>query len=522
MNAERRTGVFQAYAVALCLVLQLLILGAALRLTDGTFVYTLDDPYIHLALAESLLEGEYGINSGEFASPSSSILYPFLLAAGLRLGVGEWAPLMLSAPFSLAATWILAGFVWRALDGASDRLSIPVALPLGAAIVLATNAAALPMTGMEHSIHVFATLLAVTGLHRLSLDPGDRASLIAVLAGTLLCSTIRFEGLALAVAMLAALFALGFRIQALATGAVVALALGLYAATMARLGLPVLPSSVMVKSDIAAQAGDGDALGMITGLGANMLEAIQNRWGVLLALVTIVLLGTAYGRGMDTGRRRIFLLAVAFILFAHVAAGRYGWFGRYEVYVVAAMLIGIFSLPIARVRTSIWAPGALLIICAPYAVTTVKTPAAAENIYQQQYQMRRFSQEFFPEPVAVNDLGLVAFGNENYVLDLWGLGSEEARRLRANGEWPSDLLHQITRRHAVTYAMIYTGWFGELPAEWCHIADLQTTQVTSAFDTVSFFLVQPHREEDMRAALQALSAEIPAGARLDSHPCPPS
>lgn len=519
MGAMSRTGAFQAYAVALCAALQLLALLAALALTDGRLIYTLDDPYIHLALAESLLEGGYGINAGEYASPSSSILYPVLLAGGLRLGLGDWTPLLLSAPFSLAATWLLAGFVWRALDREGDRLSGPVALLLGLAVVLVTNAVALPMTGMEHSIHVFATLLALVGLHGLASDPGRRSALIAVVAGTLICGTIRFEGLALALAMLAALLACGFRVPALATGAVVALLLGLYAATMTGLGLPVLPSSVMVKSEVAAQAGDGNALGLVAGLVANMVAAVDNRWGVLLALVTIALLAAAFGTGTEP-RRRIFLLALAFILCAHLAAGRYGWFGRYEVYAVAAMVIGLFSLPLTRIRAGLWAPVALLVIGLPYLATTVKTPAAAANIYQQQSQMQRFAQEVFPEPVAVNDLGLVAFGNDSYVLDLWGLGSEEARRLRAGDGWTADLLQEITGRHGVTYAMIYRAWFGQLPAGWCHIADLHTTQVTSADDTVSFHLLQQTREAEMRAALRAFATDLPAGARLEIHACP--
>lgn len=60
-------------------------------------MYTLDDPYIHLSLAENLLRGHYGVNLDEVASPSSSILYPFLLACAL----GE--------------AWLISGFFWDAL-----------------------------------------------------------------------------------------------------------------------------------------------------------------------------------------------------------------------------------------------------------------------------------------------------------------------------------------------------------------------------------------------------------------------
>jgi hypothetical protein len=35
--------------------------------TGGHFIYPLDDPYIHLALAENLAHGHYGINATEFS-----------------------------------------------------------------------------------------------------------------------------------------------------------------------------------------------------------------------------------------------------------------------------------------------------------------------------------------------------------------------------------------------------------------------------------------------------------------------
>src|SRR5262245_18537055 len=54
-------------------------LGAILVLNEGHLVYNLDDPYIHLALAENIARGQYGVNLEEVSAPSSSILWPLLL-----------------------------------------------------------------------------------------------------------------------------------------------------------------------------------------------------------------------------------------------------------------------------------------------------------------------------------------------------------------------------------------------------------------------------------------------------------
>ena len=45
-----------------------------------------DAPYTHLALAEQIRHGTYGLNPGEPSAPSSTILFPFLLVPLLPLG----------------------------------------------------------------------------------------------------------------------------------------------------------------------------------------------------------------------------------------------------------------------------------------------------------------------------------------------------------------------------------------------------------------------------------------------------
>ena len=50
---------FTACTIVLYLLLSAGLLLAALRATEGVLNYTLDDPYIHLAVAESVLRGGY-------------------------------------------------------------------------------------------------------------------------------------------------------------------------------------------------------------------------------------------------------------------------------------------------------------------------------------------------------------------------------------------------------------------------------------------------------------------------------
>ena len=511
---------FPLYASGLCATGIAVVVLLSLLQTDGVLVYTLDDPYIHLSVAESILEGGYGINAGEYASPSSSILYPYLLAAGLKLGLGTYGPLVIAGTFSLFSTLLLAHFVAQVLQqNKADLLSWTTFLVMGVASVLALNAIALPMNGMEHSLHVFGVVLALTGLYDVLVE--ERTSqLWAALLGSLICATIRFEGLALVAGVGLALSLAGHRLAALTLVSLAASVLFAYGSYMTSLGLPFFPSSVMTKSQIASQASEGSLLSLVKSFVRNFLNALTSDRGVVMGIVAAIGLALCVDRNTPL-KFRIFLLAGLIVILGHLLAGRFGWFDRYEIYAVAAMFV--MCLAVLRHRggtTAVLAFAmATLIYVTPYAITVIRSPAAAANIYQQQYQMHRFVQDYYPAPVAVNDLGWVAYQNENFVLDLWGLGSEEARRLTAGEGWTPQKLSEITERHAIQYAMIYDSWFEGVPKNWCLAGQLITSQVTAASDTVSFYLIDKANAEQFTQSLQALEDTLPNGAELKIWRC---
>src|SRR5882762_3041299 len=154
-----RSGVNAAGVVAALIALALFsvtlveVLGAG-----GVLVYTLDDPYIHLALAQRLQHGFYGINPGEPASPASSILFPFLLVPLADRAIGAWVPLALDATALVAAVLVMAR-IWRAAGAAPHAV-----LLLSLAGAFALNGIGLAFTGLEHSLHVLASLATVLGL----------------------------------------------------------------------------------------------------------------------------------------------------------------------------------------------------------------------------------------------------------------------------------------------------------------------------------------------------------------------
>lgn len=496
--------VFRVLAVLLVLAGLAWQFWRVLGQTDGTLFYTLDDPYIHLSLAENILRGHYGINGSEAASPSSSILYPFVLAGGLALGLGDYAPFVFNALPMLGAAWILGGIVSRLRPSVEPFVIIALAF-----LLLAVNAVSLPFTGMEHSIQIWASLLIVAGLFRL-VETG-RADLWLVL-GIVLAPLMRFECFALSGCAILALLFWGRFGAAVLSAALLAAITAAYILFMDSLGLPFLPSSVLVKSDVSAAAVDETVADAIASMLVAFWFAAQRFFGVVV-LIGLGLILMSFGQ-RDTGKARLTIgLTVIAVGLAHMTFAEFSGFPRYEGYLIAvlyAALLWLFT-PLLHQAGRIVGVGLALSFAALsqlYLVPFGLTPEAAQNIRDQQWQMHRFVTDFFPERVAVNDLGWVSYQNEEYVLDLWGLGSEEARRIAGEGRTP-EAVDELAARHDVVFAMVYEAWLGDaIPASWCRIAQLETIEVTASEPYVEFYLIDPSREAEMRAALAAFEAEL--------------
>lgn len=442
-------------ASALVLVLALVALLAAAELTailaggDGTFTYSLDDPYIHLALADRIAKGHYGINAGEPAAPASSVLWPLLLVPFARLPGFQLAPLALGLLAAGAAALVHV----RVASALASRVAAVVAI--ATALVLGTNLVGLAFTGMEHALQVALAVAGTWGVcEALERDRRPSVALLAALgAGPL----VRYENLALTLPLLGALAAAGHRRAAAAAGAVAVGGLAGFSLFLRSQGLGWLPASVVSKS---APVEAGLAPGS---LAANALLNLRVPHAMLLAAALAPLAVTALDRAGRPWRRRV-AAALGAAIALHLVFGRFGWYHRYEAYVWSAAAVGMLSLYRERLRgaaarlgpprTVVAAAVAFLALGGGYLAVPFTTPGAARNVREQTLQVRRFVHEFHRGPVAVNDLGLVALHNPEYVLDVRGLASDEARRLlaeRPDFEW----LDALTRRRGVDLAIVH-------------------------------------------------------------------
>jgi hypothetical protein len=158
----------------------------------------------------------------------------------------------------------------------------------------------------------------------------------------------------------------------------------------------------------------------------------------------------------------------------------------------------------------------LPVICWRYIWTTWRIPVAANNVYEQQFQMHRFIDEFYRGPVAVNDLGLVSYHNPNFVLDLGGLASEKARALRMENA-NADAYDELVESSGVHLVIIYDEFFkGQIPASWVKVAsmDLSHERVSVAMKEVQFYATDVVTANKLRGELKLFRVSLPQGVKL--------
>lgn len=475
------------------------------------FEYPIDDVYIHLALAEQLASGNYGINTGEFSTPASSILYPFLLVPFPGTEIQRLIPLFwnLAGLAGAAVFWGL--IVARAGLGAVPSFLLAVLGPIS------LNFVGVAFLGMEHTLHVAFSLALFWGWLRVFEEETMPAFLWAAAP---ICVMLRYESLAL-VFVIAATVAWRFGMwRGAALGAISALPVVIFGAIMRALGEGALPNSVQMKITGSFSAAEGAAevgMGLLFLIARNMNEAgAVVILGLCFALIVVA---------ATTRENRRFVWPLAGMVLALAAAnfvlGRIGWMNRYEIHVVAVLAA---TFVIVAGKAGLTRPGLLAVAVVAFAGWKYARdlafffPDAPAAVHLQQAQMARFAQDFHDGPVAVNDLGRVAWGNPSYVFDLVGLASTETRRILTSGRPQEDWPDAYFEAYDVPVAIIYESWLGWAVGEdWTLLGQLvfEGNSAVISEPRVSFYATPVGHPADILPDLDAWASTLPAGARFE-------
>ena len=468
------------YRALLAMLPAFLLVGQTYLAASG-IVYSLDDPYIHLALARQIWQGHYGINPGEFSAPSSSILWPFLLVPFCFTAAGELMPLAINLASLLVTLWWIGRWFETFVPSPWATLATMLA-------AFCFNLYGLPLNGMEHSLQVMLVVIVALSLVRERIAWPFWLSVI-------LLPFVRYEGLAVSLPALAYLvLSPGHRLRAAIAGAVIVSAIAGSSAFLYGNGAGLLPASVMVRDAFNLPDRFSD-IGRVV----NNIEA--QFFFVAIAAVAGVLLV----RERKTAAA-VLLLGAPTV--GHLMFGRYGDVSRYQIYFevwTAILFLSVYlrSGLARRLSINLLLVAGLVAGTTDAALVTLGTPMASRNIADQQKQMAIIVRDHLDEPVAVHDLGLVSLYSRRYVLDLTGLASVEALRLLADPAtdvWVSALMD----RRKVEHAMVYASWFARRPPNWIHVADLNLPLpciTPGSSDHVAFYSTSPQAAERLRTAL---------------------
>ncbi|WP_298911233.1 hypothetical protein [uncultured Aliiroseovarius sp.] len=473
----------------------------------GAFEFPLDDVYIHLAMSEQIAAGGYGVNAGEYTSAASSPLYPFLLVpfAGT---VGQIWVVVLWNIFAMVAATIL--WVRIVLDAVTDKKWAWGLALLGP---LAFNLAGLTMVAMEHMLHVLTVMVVLRGM-QIYLRDGRVTWLLFV--GTALGVMFRFEGLAVSGGVALILAMTGRWKAGGALFALSALLAGAYMAFLVSLGLEPLPNSVMAK--IAGPTGSPDFA--LENMLIKLMVQLRSYTAIAMAVVVIIAATMMLRVWRSAPQTRAVLAGLVFAGVAQLLLGQFGYFHRYELYamsfVFGLLLLVVFTRDDFATLRTLFLVG-LLFLTGNYSNWMFRYGTwCTAGILAQHRNASTFVKDYWNKPIAVNDLGFVAWGNPNYVLDLWGLASYKALTTRMDTPyegWAGDL----TDEAGIDLAIVYDRWFKDgLGKNWVKVGTLRY-KYNIAFlggRSVSYYATSPEAAPELRRLIAEFAPNVVGPAEM--------
>jgi len=512
--------------VLLLLIISGLIYFEILINNNYNFVYTLDDAYIHMAMAKNFASaGVWGITPFEFTSSSSSIIWTLMLSVFyFVIGPNQYVPIILNFIFAL----LVLDASYRLLK--ARNLNNPAILLILFLVILISPLPPLMFTGLEHVMHIWLSVLYLFFVSEELSSGLKRNDLIVLAVISALMPLTRYESLFLIFITFLLFLISGkyFRgIVLLLASIMPVIFFGLISVAK---GWSFFPNSMLLKAGMPDIASIPDLFKFVSFVGAFVPKGLQ----VLFFIVCIALtISIFYFRERVKKLLCNRDITLAILLLSNIALyslySRSGWTYRYQSFLIALGILVISMFYYSYIFLNFKKRPLLnsvitLIILVPllyFPRSSFKLiaaiPQSSSNIYEQQVQMGKFVSLFYNgRNVALNDIGAVNYFSEIHCVDLWGLGNLEASKMRRSGTFGEKEIYDLTANNKADIAIVYDSWFIEegssvLPPAWKKAGEWKINNNIIASDNrISFYAVKPDEEPRLIENLKRFSGLLPA------------
>jgi hypothetical protein len=510
----------------------LLIEAHVLRNTSGIFMYPLDDTFIHLSVAKNLaLTGNWGINKYQFASASSSILYTVLLAACTKLfSASTLTPFMINAVAGIFLIFVLQQWLKK------QKIPVTAQLIILLCVIFFTPLPIIIISGMEHTLQCLFSFLFIFSFSDW-LEKKDTSNEkiklpLQIFVYGFLVTSIRYEGIFIVLVICLILLFNKKVISAFLLGFISILPILIFGIYSLSKGSYFFPNSVLLKSQTTTMsvAGIGSYISNILvqkfTISTTITALAAQRLLIILPLIYLVFLKQIK---IKTSYKYtpIILMAVTLL---HLSFAATGWFYRYEAYLIlcSVMIISVIIYKywneiFIEIKSACFVLGIILFsLSFPLILRSTaafaKASTACTNIYQQQYQMALFVNEYYNNKVvAANDIGAISYLSNGNILDLWGLGNIDVAKSKKQNYYTPDFLDSFSKKNNTKIAIVYDSWFNtDLLKRWQKIATWKiNNNVICGDDTVSFYAVDENEKELLKNNLHDFEKKLPVGVQVN-------
>ena len=529
---------FFRWSVGIYLLATAVLVLAPMSKLHWHYVYVLDDPAIHLSIAQNLLHhGTWGVAAGHYQSASSSPVWTLLLA-GLLLPLGwmrDYLPLLGNLACGVAILYLFS----RVGTPLRPALRRPMhVLGVFLLVVVVMFLPGLAVVGMEHSLHCLLVLTLVLLFERKLRDdatwgpPWLPYALLAVAMLTRFETAFIALGIGLAILLRGAgPWSIGDDrtwADRLRTVVLVGLSAGVplvaYSLFNHLMGQGLLPNSVLYKSQLTTPS-SATALSMRSILDRTFQDPLLPVFWVAAVLYLV-----ACRPGRNRNVVQASALAVAIPL--HVILAQLGWYERYQSYLVVLGVFFLFALvaeliPVTGDRVHDHLGGRLaiaaLVVAIPFAhfkiQWTVYAPGSSFDMYRQHYLAGEFLGKYYDgKPVATGELGYISLLHKGGITDFYGLGDYEVLRAKQQKKENAAFLADLARKRGFDVAAMYPITLGfDVPQNWILVGDwTYDGKLYTAIDRrFQFWATTPQAVKPLEANLRAFASKLPPGEHLN-------